>query len=124
MANWTYVDTANFGEDPGVSLAGFTFNEVLAIATVNDFAIYYTSANTDRKIMNSTSMEFHWIPNLGQIQLSQSFKHLMYHNHLLITVLFTPTNVRAYKVREVNRNSGATTNYNTAVHGQIDVYCR
>ena len=124
MRNWTYVGTASFGADPGVSLSGFSFNEVLAIATVKDFAIYETSTLIDRKLSDSAGIEFHWIPNLGQIQLSQSFKHWMYHNHLMITVLFTPSYVRAYKVREVERADGATLNYNTAAHGQIDVYCR
>lgn len=125
MSDWTYVGTADFGSDPGVSLGGHTFKEVLAIATVNDYSIYRTDSSTSTVVLNTpASFEFYWIPELGEVQLSQSFEHSYRYNHLLITMLFKPTYVRAFKVRLVSRNGGGTSNYNTASHGSIKVYCR
>ena len=124
MQNWIYAGRADFGSDPGVSLSGYTFNEVLAIATVTDFPIYRKYGQSTRLMLNSTSMAFYWIPDIGETQLAQSFRHSIVYDHLLITVLFKPTAVRTYKVRVVNRDTGATTNYNTSAHGYIDVYCR
>lgn len=124
MQDWTYVGTADFGANPGVSLTGYTFNEVLVVATATDFPIYDTFSAQTPLLLNSASMEFYWIPELGEVQLAKSFKHKNYYDHLLITVLFNSSSVRTYKVRKVNRSTGATTNYNTAAHGHIDVYCR
>lgn len=121
MQNWTYAGRADFGADPGVSLGGYTFNEVLAIATVSDFPIYRTGTT---RVLDSASMLFYWVPNLGEVQLAKSYVHYMTYDNLLVTVLFKPTAVRTFKVRVVNRSNGSTTNYNTAAHGYIDVYCR
>ena len=124
MQNWTYVGRANLGADPGVSLSGYTFNEVLAIPTV-DFQVYSTSPyHSDELLLDYTRMAFYWIPELGNVQLARTFRHNLHKNHLLVTVLFTPTGVRTYKVRAVDRDTGGTINYNTSAHGYIDVYCR
>lgn len=122
---WTYVGRADFGADPGVSLTGLTFNEVLAIATVTDFPIYAYNGSTSTPLVSSTSLSFFWIPNLGEIQLSQSVEHAdSQHNHLLVTMLFKKSAVRTYSVIMVDRSSGTPWGYNTPEHGYIKVYCR
>lgn len=131
MQNWTYVGRANFGSDPGVSLSGYEFDEVLVIATVLDFDVYRTvyveQVATKQLLSSSPSLDFYWIPDLGEVQLARSLSNpadWLDLTDLLITVLFTPTHVRTYKVRTVSKRNGSTTNYNTAAHGYIDVYCR
>lgn len=125
MQDWTYVGTAAFGSDPGVSLAGYSFNEVLAIAKVSDFNVYI-NAGTE-VLLSTPSMAFYWIPELGEAQLAKTYienRSFNVHDHLLITVLFNSSYVRVYKARVVNHSTGGTTNYNTSAHGSIDVYCR
>lgn len=132
MQDWTYVGTAAFGSDPGVSLAGYTFNEVLAVAKIADFNVYFScgTPSSEASILFSTpSMEFYWIPELGEAQLAKSFiaprgYNPRNHTSILITVLFNSSYVRVYKARVVNPTSGGTTNYNTSAHGSLDIYCR
>lgn len=124
MDNWTYVGRADFGSNPGVSLVSYTYDEVLAVAHCNDFDIWDGQTGSNPQLLTSTpSLEFYWIPALNEVQLAQSVQQLAGSN-LLITVLFNSTYVRTYKVRAINRSNGSTTNYNTASHGYLDVYCR
>ena len=124
MDNWTYVGRANFGSNPGVSLSGYVYDEVLAIVHCNDFDIWKgQSGNNPQLLLSNPSFEFYWIPNLGEVQLAQSVRQSA-GSDLLITVLFSSSYVRTYKVRAINRNNGSTTNFNTSSHGYIDVYCR
>ena len=125
MINWTYVGTANFGDASGVSLSGYICDEVLVIASVNDFDIYLNDGD-HQPLLSNPSIEFYWIPNLGVVQLSQSIQDKDTHpqNKLLITISFTPTNVKTNTVLVVDCTDGSTTDYNAAAHGHIDVYCR
>lgn len=124
MQNWTYVGTADFGTGR-ISLSGYTYNEVLVIAKVNDFAIYQTNSIL---LLNSTSMEFYWTPEIGSATLTETFIHKSASNitkdHLLIGIQFASTYVATDYVRVVNRTTGNTTDYKSASHGYIDVYCR
>lgn len=125
MINWTYVGTASFGDVSGVSLNGYTCDEVLVIASVNDFDVYLTDRDL-QPLLSNPSIGFYWIPNLGVVNLSQSIKDRDTHpqNKLLITISFTPTNVKTNAVLVIDCSDGSTTDYNTASHGHIDVYCR
>ena len=126
MGNWTYVGSADFGSVSGVSLNGHIFDEFLAIATVNNFDIYQTTSTSQQQILNTPSLEFYWIPNLGEVQLTQSVKQPLSSGYanLLITVSFTPTNVRTYTVKSLNLINGSSNDLNTSANGHIDVYCR
>lgn len=126
MGNWTYVGTANFGSDTGVSLSGHVFDEVLAIVTVNNFTMYQSTAGSYQVVFDNPSLEFYWIPNLGGVQLSQSVKqpYQSGYANLLVTVSFTSTNVRTSTVRSINIVTGESNDLNATPNGHIDVYCR
>ena len=125
MNNWTYIGTSNFGDASGVSLNDYEYDEVLVIASVNDFDIYLTSGDL-QPLLSNPSIEFYWIPDLGAVQLSQSIKDQDTYpqNKLLITISFGTTNVRTSTVLVIDCSDGSTTDYNAATHGHIDVYCR
>lgn len=126
MGNWTYVGSADFGSVSGVSLNGHIFDEVLAIVTVNNFTIYQGTSSSYQQILDTPSLEFYWIPNLGGVQLSQSVKQ-PYHSgyaNLLVTVSFASTNVRTSTVRSINIVTGESNDLNATPNGHIDVYCR
>lgn len=125
MQNWTYVGTADFGNGR-VSLSGYTYNEILVIAKVNDFAVYLSNSTL---LLNSTSMEFYWVPEIGATTIANTFEHYtgsssLTKDHLLIGIQFASTYVATDYVRVVNRTTGSTTDYKSASHGHIDVYCR
>jgi len=125
MQNWTYVGTAAFGSGR-VSLSDYTYNEVLVIAKVSDFAVYSSDTNL---LLNSTTMEFYWVPEIGATTLANTFEHqtnssYVTKDHLLIGIQFSPSYVETAYVRVVNRTTGSTTDYKSASHGHIDVYCR
>lgn len=132
MQNWIYVGTANFGANPGVSLSGLEYDEILVIATLPGFNIYRlvditTTPPTYEVMSTNPSFSFYWIPILGEVQLSQTFTQGVNSssiNDLLITISFSSTNIRTHDVLSIRHNGNYATNINTASHGYIDVYCR